>query len=333
MISELNRRQESPRKKQTITDSGSGDTEFLKLFHLPSTEVLIRMTDCIKFKPVLKQVGKIFLFREHVCFESSVFGRNRSNTFVMNQILSVLYDAKKGILTIDEKGKKVQFLQIKDGDTFVQLLISVWEEGKQKESNVNVKTDKEKTKEPKKKEIIHKGSIRIQDSSSKKNLSSEDTITMSTEDWDLVNAGANLVSFKDGEAIINEGQEHHRIYQLATGRCVIKKTTMEGEIVLGLTHPPALFGEMTFLENGKATASVIASGEDCSVYIVEGFYINTLFVDYPALAGRFYSFLATVLAKRLNDREEALTKQEAEVYEKKLKAQNSKKKKVKVKEV
>jgi len=147
---------------------------------------------------------------------------------------------------------------------------------------------------------------------------------MSTEDWDLVNAGANLVSFKDGEVIIKEGQEHHRIYQLATGRCVIKKTTAEGEIVLGLTHPPALFGEMTFLENGKATASVIALGEDCSVYLVEGFYINTLFVDYPAMAGRFYSYLTTVLAKRLNDREEALTKQEAERYDKKLKVQNRK---------
>jgi len=191
-----------------------------------------------------------------------------------------------------------------------------------------MKKNLKKTKETKKfKEIKHRPSVpvKVQNNTQKPNkkntTTSEETITMSTGDWDLVNAGANLVSFKDGEAIIQEGKEHHRIYQLATGRCVIKKTTAEGEIVLGLTHPPALFGEMTFLENGKATASVIASGDDCSVYIVEGFYINTLFVDYPALAGRFYSFLATVLAKRLNDREEALTKQEAERFEKKVKAQ------------
>jgi len=249
-----------------------------------------------------------------VCFDSSVFGRNKSNIYVMNKIANISYDAKKGILTLDHKAKKDQFLSIKDGDTFVKLLISVWEEVKQKQGKDSKKSKENKNKTKQDHKPIKK-SITI---------SNDGNITMSSGDWAIVNKGANLVTFKDGEAIIQEGKEHHRIYQLATGRCIIKKTTAEGDIILGHTQPPALFGEMTFLENGKATASVIATGDDCSVYIVEGFYINTLFVDYPVLAGRFYSFLASVLAKRLSDREDALAKVELERYEKKLKVLNRK---------
>lgn len=65
---------------------------------------------------------------------------------------------------------------------------------------------------------------------------------------------------------------------------------------------------MTFLEKGEATASIIAEGT-CSVYIIEGYFINILFVDYPELAGRFYSYLATILAQRLSDREVAIQKE------------------------
>lgn len=45
---------------------------------------------------------------------------------------------------------------------------------------------------------------------------------------------------------------------------------------------------MTFLEAGQATASIIAESEDVQVYIIEGWFINLLFVTEPHLAGRFY---------------------------------------------
>jgi len=136
-------------------------------------------------------------------------------------------------------------------------------------------------------------------------------VTMTQSDWNLLLAGGNLVKFKNGDYIVQEGKEHQRIYQIAQGSCIIKKNTNEGEITLATLESQAIFGEMTFLEKGKATASVIAKG-NVSIYMIEGWFINTLFVDSPNLAGRFYSFLATILAKRLSDREEAIAQQQNE---------------------
>jgi len=133
---------------------------------------------------------------------------------------------------------------------------------------------------------------------------------MTAADWDLLLAGASLVKYRNGEYIVQEGKEHQRIYQIAQGSCTIKKNTNEGEITLANIEAGALFGEMTFLEKGKATASVIAKGNNVAIYMIEGWFINTLFVDHPNLAGRFYSYLATILSKRLSDREEALAQQQ-----------------------
>jgi hypothetical protein len=41
-------------------------------------------------------------------------------------------------------------------------------------------------------------------------------------------------------------------------------------------------------------------------YVIEGYFINILFVRYPELAGKFYHYLSSVLANRLNKREVAL---------------------------
>jgi len=132
---------------------------------------------------------------------------------------------------------------------------------------------------------------------------------MSVNDWDTLLTGASLAKFRNGDYIVQEGVEHQRIYHIAKGSCVIKKQTADGEVVIASLDANSLFGEMTFLEKGKATASVIASGNNVSIYMIEGWFVKTLFVDYPHLAGRFYSYLATILSKRLRDREEALAHQ------------------------
>jgi len=179
-------------------------------------------------------------------------------------------------------------------ETFVELLQALWNEIQKKGGEKKEKSDSKKSKSIKK-------------DVDKDNLA----VTMTQSDWNLLLAGGNLVKFKDGDYIVQEGKEHQRIYQIAQGSCIIKKNTTEGEITLATLESQAIFGEMTFLEKGKATASVIAKG-NVSIYMIEGWFINTLFVDSPNLAGRFYSFLATILAKRLSDREEAIAQQQNE---------------------
>ena len=66
------------------------------------------------------------------------------------------------------------------------------------------------------------------------------------------------------------------------------------------------FGEISFLFSRKspfkASASVVAD-TDVELYIIEGSWVNILFVKYPGMAGRFYHYLASVLAHRLKKQE------------------------------
>jgi hypothetical protein len=74
-------------------------------------------------------------------------------------------------------------------------------------------------------------------------------------------------------------------------------------IVLGTMRDTETFGEISFLEGAPASASVIADSESVTCYIIEGTFINVLFVAYPSLAGRFYHYLASILARRLRKQE------------------------------
>lgn len=127
------------------------------------------------------------------------------------------------------------------------------------------------------------------------------------EDWRLVLQGAKGLNFEKDAVILKEGTDIGAIYQIVQGNCRIEKETPEGKKVLGSMEQGQLFGEMSFLQGGGATVSVVAD-EEVTVYVIEGGYINALFGRYPDLAGRFYHFLSSVLANRLNKRESDLAK-------------------------
>ena len=65
----------------------------------------------------------------------------------------------------------------------------------------------------------------------------------------------------------------------------------------------AMFGEMSFLVSGHATASIVADGSHVKIYEIEQTSLYLLFVRFPVLAGKFYNYLVNVLATRLNERD------------------------------
>jgi CRP-like cAMP-binding protein len=70
----------------------------------------------------------------------------------------------------------------------------------------------------------------------------------------------------------------------------------------------AMFGEMSFLVSGCATASIIAEGSHVKIYVIEQKSLFLQFIHSPHLAGRFYSYLANILAARLSERELEINK-------------------------
>jgi CRP-like cAMP-binding protein len=139
------------------------------------------------------------------------------------------------------------------------------------------------------------------------------------EDWDLILKGAKCISVRKDEVIIAQGEHYQRIYQISRGVCrtevkilhfinfyIFVQIQQEGKrVVLGKMGQGETFGEISFLRQGKgASASVLADSEDgVDLTIIEGYFVNALFNVNPAFAGRFFKYLATLLAYRIRARE------------------------------
>jgi len=70
--------------------------------------------------------------------------------------------------------------------------------------------------------------------------------------------------------------------------------------VLGTIGPPQTLGELSVLTGNKASASVIADSEEVEVLVLETSFMNIMFVRYPDMVGRFYHYLASIMARRLS---------------------------------
>lgn len=97
---------------------------------------------------------------------------------------------------------------------------------------------------------------------------------------------------------MHEGDHSRRIYQIVRGTCRVEQSGKLASIISAEKN--GLFGEISFLEDSPARACVIAN-ETTTVHIIEGYYLNILFLRFPRLAGRFYYYLAQLLAKRLRN--------------------------------
>jgi len=123
------------------------------------------------------------------------------------------------------------------------------------------------------------------------------------EDWNAILKDAAALTFVRNDVIIQEGDQHQRIYQITNGECRIEKIIDGSPQTLG-TIQREIFGEITFLQGGRATASVIANSEKVELYMVEGYALKVLFELKPGLAGRFFKYLASIAEKRLWEREQ-----------------------------
>lgn len=95
-----------------------------------------------------------------------------------------------------------------------------------------------------------------------------------------------------------------RFLRSITSTARISNTSLTAKI-LGTAEKGEVFGEITFLEGGGASASVIAEShvEYC---MIEGHVLQILFEWKPQLAAKFFNFIATTLEKRLKALENIL---------------------------
>jgi len=120
---------------------------------------------------------------------------------------------------------------------------------------------------------------------------------LTPNDWALLADKAKLVSFAEDESLLQAGKQNRTVYVILKGSVRVESSTRAPIALLG---PGEVCGEMAFLENGVAAASVIAA-EAVEACAIEWSGLNDLFELFPHLGSRFYRSLAVNLSRRLRE--------------------------------
>jgi len=125
---------------------------------------------------------------------------------------------------------------------------------------------------------------------------------LSTDDWQNLFAKGQTRTYKDGELICREGDEGDSLFFVADGEVRVMARMWGGgggaPFELARLATGSVFGEMSFLDRAKISASVVAEGQ---VEIVRLYTqdIERLIADDPEFGLRFYRSLAVTLSRRL----------------------------------
>jgi CRP/FNR family cyclic AMP-dependent transcriptional regulator len=127
--------------------------------------------------------------------------------------------------------------------------------------------------------------------------SKDGLIYLTANDWALVADKAARVHFKKGDVLVHRGKKADGVYLLLKGNARVQIASQPAVRALG---PGEICGEMSFLEDGPASANVIADSE-VEAYHLDRPTLQSLFELFPHLASRFYRSLATNLSRRLRE--------------------------------
>jgi CRP-like cAMP-binding protein len=124
---------------------------------------------------------------------------------------------------------------------------------------------------------------------------------LNANDWILVQAKAVRHSYKLGDQIIRQGEWPNGVFIIREGQATVELAESSSRATLARLGPGDICGEISFLEQGKATAAVIASDEQVEVDEIGSRELRAMFEAFPGLASRFYLSLAVLLAQRLKE--------------------------------
>jgi CRP-like cAMP-binding protein len=120
---------------------------------------------------------------------------------------------------------------------------------------------------------------------------------LTQNDWMLIVDRSKRTIFKKGEVLTQQGKQTKTVYLLVRGKAVVEAQPKSFIAQIG---PGEVCGEMAFLENGVASATVTAETE-VEACGVEWSVLFDVFELYPHLGSRFYRSLAVNLSRRLRD--------------------------------
>ena len=120
---------------------------------------------------------------------------------------------------------------------------------------------------------------------------------LTANDWALLLDKASRVHLKKGALLMSAGRNTDGVYLLVKGTAQVQMPRRAGMRSIG---PGEVCGEMSFLEDTAASATVMAES-DLEAYQLDRATLQSLFELYPHLGSRFYRSVATNLSRRLRE--------------------------------
>jgi CRP/FNR family cyclic AMP-dependent transcriptional regulator len=122
-------------------------------------------------------------------------------------------------------------------------------------------------------------------------------VYLTANDWALVADKATRVRFNKGAILVQRDKRANGVFLLLKGTARVQIPFQSTIPAIG---PGEICGEMSFLEDAPASASVVAE-TDVEAFHLDRSTLQSVFELFPHLASRFYRSLATNLSRRLRD--------------------------------
>lgn len=123
---------------------------------------------------------------------------------------------------------------------------------------------------------------------------------LTDDDLKLLTQKASRERFERNELILKEGSTRRAVFIVRQGMVRVERSHLGEGVAYARLGTGEIFGEMSFLENTGASASVYAD-DLVEVDICEGEHVTALMTSVSGFAVRFYQSLAVVLAHRLRE--------------------------------
>jgi CRP-like cAMP-binding protein len=283
------------------SDSNDGeisvDTYVQHKFGVDNRDLVLKIYKCGLKKKLLYN-GSLYVTQRHICFGARAFGAKAKKKVPFKEIAQIhnLDPSKMTIQRLNHGKLRFVFADESEAETAYRFIQRIWQRRNLRSSSM---------------EAPQAGSTRVLSlqEAEEENKANDTFSVLPAADWELLLSGAKSVTVPRDEIIITQGQKYQRLYQISRGRCRIEldkapppdspEGTPSEHLVLGTMEQGELFGEISFLRGVGASATVIADSETVDLTIIEGYFVKTLFGIDPSFAGRFYKYLAALLAHRI----------------------------------
>lgn len=129
---------------------------------------------------------------------------------------------------------------------------------------------------------------------------------LTNEEREIFLKNFELLKFNEGEIIIKEGTKNNTLFIIKKGLVRVQKKVEGKDMILDDLKEGETIGELTFLEEGKSSATCI-SIINSELYGIDRKDFDKFSIDYPFISSKFLLAIALKLKDRILKTNELLS--------------------------